>query len=433
VGQSTFDDEMKGWVYVLSNESLDGLVKIGFSTKDPESRAKELSGDTGVPTPFIVEYEMLVDDPHNCEQRAHDLLNDKRVNQRREFFRCSVSDAIESAKQVVESEIIFEKFRDEPEGRIRVEENVSHSLLGLIQYMIGDGDLTNHEVYHLCKWMNEHPTECDLWPGTVLVEPLNEVYADGVLTNEELQRIAMILSTIIHKFNDGQQVSEPETTVVADNLPPVLPPNEKATPSAPERRLAEERSGIIGGLLQKYEQKNLDEVWKKELGQFTDAEQQRKRIIYIESIISGIKNETFITPPQNIFFKKNERPLWVEAAVLYEEVVIDRRYEGGSQGVSFRIAKGVNWRVGATRGRMVSEKGTVPVDEGQFVVTDQRLIFSGNLKSFDTVLSKIISVNIHPDGITFSQSNRTKKRMVNFPSNNGDIVCAILNHIGTTN
>ena len=99
---------MKGWVYVLSNESLDGLVKIGFSTKDPQSRAKELSGDTGVPTPFIVEYEMLVEDPHSCEQRAHDLLDDKRVNQRREFFRCSVNDAIESAKQVVDSEIIFE-------------------------------------------------------------------------------------------------------------------------------------------------------------------------------------------------------------------------------------------------------------------------------------------------------------------------------------
>ena len=27
---------MKGWVYILSNESLEGLVKIGFSTKDPE-------------------------------------------------------------------------------------------------------------------------------------------------------------------------------------------------------------------------------------------------------------------------------------------------------------------------------------------------------------------------------------------------------------
>ena len=422
---------MKGWVYVLSNESLDGLVKIGFSTKDPESRAKELSGDTGVPTPFIVEYEMLVEDPHSCEQRAHDLLDDKRVNQRREFFRCSVNDAIKSAKQVVDSEIIFEKFRDEPEGRMTAEENMSHPLLGLIKYMISDGDLTNHEVYHLCKWMNEHPTECDLWPGTVLIEPLNEVYADGVLTNEELQRIAMILSTIIHKFDERHTVAEREQSF--ENLPPVLPPSEEqAAPSAPERQIAEKRSGIIGGLMQKYEQNNLDEVWKNELKQFNDAEQQRNRENHIESIVTGIKNGTKINTPPNIFFKKNERPLWVEPAVLYEEVVVDRRYEGGSQGVSFRIAKGVNWRVGSTRGRLVSEKGNVPVDEGQFVITDQRLIFNGDIKSFDTNLTKIISVNIHPDGMTYSQSNRTKKRIVNFPSNNGDIICAILNHIGKT-
>ena len=422
---------MKGWVYVLSNESLDGLVKIGFSTKDPQSRAKELSGDTGVPTPFIVEYEMLVEDPHSCEQRAHDLLDDKRVNQRREFFHCSVNDAIESAKQCVDSEIIFEKFRDEPEGRMTAEENMSHPLLGLIKYMISDGDLTNHEVYHLCKWMNEHPTECDLWPGTVLIEPLNEVYADGVLTNEELQRIAMILSTIIHKFDERHTVVEREQSL--ENLPPVLPPSEEqAAPSAPERQIAEKRSGIIGGLMQKYEQNNLDEVWKNELKQFNDAEQQRNRENHIESIVTGIKNGTKINTPPNIFFKKNERPLWVEPAVLYEEVVVDRRYEGGSQGVSFRIAKGVNWRVGSTRGRLVSEKGNVPVDEGQFVITDQRLIFNGDIKSFDTNLTKIISVNIHPDGMTYSQSNRTKKRIVNFPSNNGDIICAILNHIGET-
>ena len=75
---------MKGWVYVLSNESLDGLIKIGYSSKDPGSRAKELSGDTGVPTPFIVEYEMLVEDPYGCEQRAHKILDDKRVNQNRQ-------------------------------------------------------------------------------------------------------------------------------------------------------------------------------------------------------------------------------------------------------------------------------------------------------------------------------------------------------------
>ena len=38
---------MKGYVYVMSNKSFEGLLKIGMTEKDPEARRKELQG-TGV-------------------------------------------------------------------------------------------------------------------------------------------------------------------------------------------------------------------------------------------------------------------------------------------------------------------------------------------------------------------------------------------------
>ena len=84
---------MRGWVYILSNESLPEMVKVGYTSKAPEGRAKELSGDTGVPTPFVVEYEVLIEDAHRCEQNVHRYLSDKRVNDNREFFRCSIDDS----------------------------------------------------------------------------------------------------------------------------------------------------------------------------------------------------------------------------------------------------------------------------------------------------------------------------------------------------
>jgi len=37
---------MKGWVYVITNKAMPSLVKVGFLTKDPGLRAKEL-GNTG--------------------------------------------------------------------------------------------------------------------------------------------------------------------------------------------------------------------------------------------------------------------------------------------------------------------------------------------------------------------------------------------------
>ena len=45
-----------GFVYILENKSLPGLLKIGCTTKDPHERAKEISGGTGVTIPFQVTY-----------------------------------------------------------------------------------------------------------------------------------------------------------------------------------------------------------------------------------------------------------------------------------------------------------------------------------------------------------------------------------------
>jgi hypothetical protein len=83
----------KGWIYILSNPAMPGLVKVGYSMNDPTERAAELY-TSGVPLPNIVEYEMRVDDPSRLEAHAHERLDHCRVNSRREWFRCSVRDAI---------------------------------------------------------------------------------------------------------------------------------------------------------------------------------------------------------------------------------------------------------------------------------------------------------------------------------------------------
>ena len=46
----------QGYVYILSNISMPGLLKIGMTRLDPTKRVKELSSSTGVPTPFNLVY-----------------------------------------------------------------------------------------------------------------------------------------------------------------------------------------------------------------------------------------------------------------------------------------------------------------------------------------------------------------------------------------
>lgn len=88
---------MRGWVYIITNKGFDGLVKIGFSERPPEFRAKEL-GNAGSPYSCTVQYEILVEDPRKIEKTIHRNLSPKLEN--KEWFRCSIADAIQSVKKL---------------------------------------------------------------------------------------------------------------------------------------------------------------------------------------------------------------------------------------------------------------------------------------------------------------------------------------------
>lgn len=85
-----------GWVYVLINPSMPGLVKVGQAGHDPESRASELTAATGVATPFTVVYKDFFSDAVAAERYAHTLLDGRRLNANREFFQVDATTAIKA-------------------------------------------------------------------------------------------------------------------------------------------------------------------------------------------------------------------------------------------------------------------------------------------------------------------------------------------------
>ena len=99
-----------GWVYVLSNPSMPGLVKIGQSSNDPELRADDLY-TTGVPTRFRVEYKGLYEGYASLERRIHTRLSEARASESREFFRIDVEEAIGILRQVAGAEPHFEEIK----------------------------------------------------------------------------------------------------------------------------------------------------------------------------------------------------------------------------------------------------------------------------------------------------------------------------------
>ena len=99
--------KVKGWIYVISNDAMPGLVKVGYSTNDPELRASALT--TGAPHPYVVDYEAEVKAPKNVEKKVHRLLSAHREGH--EWFRCSPEFAVSVIRQVIGDSAIVERFK----------------------------------------------------------------------------------------------------------------------------------------------------------------------------------------------------------------------------------------------------------------------------------------------------------------------------------
>lgn len=89
-------EEEKGIVYVLTNEAMPGLVKIGYTKrKDIKRRMKELYG-TGVPLPFVCHYacQIPIDRCEFIEKKIHSAFAPNRLNPDREFFQILPSQVV---------------------------------------------------------------------------------------------------------------------------------------------------------------------------------------------------------------------------------------------------------------------------------------------------------------------------------------------------
>ncbi|WP_314721509.1 GIY-YIG nuclease family protein [Rahnella variigena] len=90
---------MNGWVYILSNDYMPGIYKIGMTTTSPEARCKELSSATGVPAPFKIEATFHCESAANSEAEIHSYLSDYRVNESREFFEDDLDELITACEE----------------------------------------------------------------------------------------------------------------------------------------------------------------------------------------------------------------------------------------------------------------------------------------------------------------------------------------------
>lgn len=75
-----------GCIYILENDEMPGLYKVGWTERSADERAKELSG-TGLPTPYKVAYSKSTNLTAEIEKTIHKNLDYCRLRSNREFFK----------------------------------------------------------------------------------------------------------------------------------------------------------------------------------------------------------------------------------------------------------------------------------------------------------------------------------------------------------
>lgn len=91
-----------GFVYVLTNDAFaPDLLKIGFTRRTPDVRAKELYEKiSGVPGKFQVKHSVQISNCIAAEEIVHRRLDRYRYNRNREFFKLPLSLAISEINAV---------------------------------------------------------------------------------------------------------------------------------------------------------------------------------------------------------------------------------------------------------------------------------------------------------------------------------------------
>src|SRR5574344_529285 len=92
-------------VYVLKNESMPGLIKIGITQQDDMGQRLPTLYTTGVPFPFECLWAGEVDNCHEIEILIHNAFKDSRINPKREFFKLDANQIIPLLKKLSSADV----------------------------------------------------------------------------------------------------------------------------------------------------------------------------------------------------------------------------------------------------------------------------------------------------------------------------------------
>jgi len=111
-------------------------------------------------------------------------------------------------------------------------------------------------------------------------------------------------------------------------------------------------------------------------------------------------------------FLKNEFLVYLNHGVEYFEKRIRTTYEGGSDGISVKVMKGVYYRKSRFRGHPVQTLKTIPIGTGTIAITNKHVYFSSPNKNFRVRYDRIVSITPFDDGIGLQKEGTSSQPQI---------------------
>ena len=154
------------------------------------------------------------------------------------------------------------------------------------------------------------------------------------------------------------------------------------------------------------EHNRLHEIWQEDFDTLT-------KLITVFTAASNGEDSV----PNTLMQQKGEHTLWSATGVFHETGRTASTYVGGSSGVSIPVGGGIRFRVGAMKGQVIPGiELQVDKDQGVVMLTTERLIFTGPIKTQEWNFDKLLMLSTNEDESDYfiSVSNRQKTSGVRF-------------------
>ena len=162
----------------------------------------------------------------------------------------------------------------------------------------------------------------------------------------------------------------------------------------------------------------------EQLGVRPEIDRASRAALERAALLWRLENEPLPALDVPISLQRGEQCHFFSSARWLEYRKQTRTVGYASHGVSFRIARGVYYRVGATRPQRITSEDLTEIDGGMLYITNKRVLFDGTRKNSTLRLSSLIGFEPYSDGLVLEKGTGRSPHLI--LSSDAEIAAVIL-------